>query len=117
MDTSYRTGKAVDRFWGADVGDVAEHPVQDAYLGNAGDQCGDHLNFEKELWGNFHVVTQLEIGGEFDALCRADVAVRHEDLPSSLLAEKLVSTGSERPTILATGLPGNITPHMSWQIR
>ena len=73
-------GKTVDGFGRADVGDVAEHPIQDSDLGDAGDEGGDHLDFEEEFGGDFHVVAEFEVGGEFYALGGADVAVCDEDL-------------------------------------
>lgn len=49
-------GEAVDGGRGADVGDVGEHPVQDADLDEARDEGGGYLHFEEELGGDLHVV-------------------------------------------------------------
>lgn len=49
-------GEAVDRFWRADVGDVREHPVQDADLDDAGDEGRGDLDFEEEFGRDLHVV-------------------------------------------------------------
>lgn len=49
-------GEAVDRVGGADVGDVGEHPVQDADLDDAGDEGGGDLDFEEEFGRDLHVV-------------------------------------------------------------
>ena len=48
--------EAVDGFRGADVGDVGEHPIQDADLDEAGDEGGGDLDFEEEFRRNLHVV-------------------------------------------------------------
>ena len=56
MDTGDGAGEAVDCFGSADVGDVGEHPVQDADLNDAGDEGGGDLDFEEELGRDFHVV-------------------------------------------------------------
>lgn len=56
MHASYRAYKTIDCVWRADVGDVIEHPIQDSDLSDAGDDGGDHLDFEEEFGGNFHVV-------------------------------------------------------------
>ena len=49
-------GEAVDCVGGAEVGDVGEHPVQDADLDHAGDEGGGYLDFEEEFGGDLHVV-------------------------------------------------------------
>lgn len=68
VDAGDRTGEAVEGLWGADVGDVGEHPVEDGDLGEGGDYCGKELNVEEEAGGDFHVVSEFEVGGEFHAL-------------------------------------------------
>ena len=47
MHPCYGACEAVDCFGSADVGDVGEHPVEDADLDDAGDQGGDYLDFEE----------------------------------------------------------------------
>ena len=80
MYAGYRACETVDCVWRADVGDVAEHPIQDTDLSDAGDEGGDHLDFEEEFGWDFHVMAEFEVRGEFYALCGADVAVCDEDL-------------------------------------
>ena len=46
VDAGYGACEAVDCFRSADVGDVGEHPVQDADLHDAGDEGGGYLDFE-----------------------------------------------------------------------
>ena len=48
--------EAVDCLGGAEVGDVGEHPVEDADLDDAGDEGGGDLDFEEEFGRDFHVV-------------------------------------------------------------
>ena len=79
MDACDGASEAVDGLRGADVGDVSEHPVQDGDLGEAGYKSGEHLDGEKKAGRDLHVVAEFEVGGEFDALGRADVAVGDED--------------------------------------
>ena len=57
-----RTGEAVNCFRCADAGDIFKHPVQDADLGDAGDNRGDHLDFEEETGWDFHVVAEFQVG-------------------------------------------------------
>ena len=47
MHAGYGACETVDCFGSADVGDVGEHPVEDADLDDAGDQGGDYLDFEE----------------------------------------------------------------------
>ena len=54
---------------------IDEHPVQDADLHHRGNQSGCHLDFEEEFWRNLHIMTELHIAGELDALSRRDVAI------------------------------------------
>ena len=56
VHAGYGAGEAVDRFRGADAGDVGEHPVEDADLDEAGDERGGNLNFEEEFGRDLHVV-------------------------------------------------------------
>ena len=56
VDAGYGACEAVDCLRGADVGDVGEHPVQDADLDDAGDEGGGYLHFEEEFRGDLHVV-------------------------------------------------------------
>ena len=56
MNTSDRAGKTIDCVGRADIGDVSEHPIQDADLSDAGEEGGDQLDFEEEFGGDFHVV-------------------------------------------------------------
>lgn len=79
VDAGERAGEAVAGVGGAEGGEVAEHPVEDADLRQAGDQGGQHLDLEEEARGQLHVVAELEVGGEFDALGGRDVAVGDED--------------------------------------
>ena len=72
-------GKAVDGLRGADARHVLEHPVEDGNLGEGADDGGDHLDAEEDPGWDFHVVTELEVGGELDTLCRRDVAVGDKD--------------------------------------
>lgn len=74
-----RAGEAVDGLGRAQAGDVGEEPVEDADLGEGGDEGGDHLHCEEETGRDFHVVAEFEVRGEFDALGRGDVRVGDED--------------------------------------
>lgn len=72
-------GEAVDGLGGADAADVCKHPVEDADLGDGGDEGGDDLDEEHDARRDLHVVAELEVGGELDALGGGDVAVGDED--------------------------------------
>lgn len=74
-----RTGKAVDGLQRAEAGYVCEHPIQDTNLCETRYQGSNHLYREEEFRRDFHVVTEFQVGGEFDALRGADVAVCHEN--------------------------------------
>ena len=54
--TGEGAGEAVDGFGRADVGDVGEHPVQDANLDDARDEGGGDLDLEEQFGGDLHVV-------------------------------------------------------------
>jgi hypothetical protein len=58
----------------ADVRDVGEHPGLDADPGGPGDDGADDLCPEHGPWGYFHVVAELEVGGELQGLGHGDVA-------------------------------------------
>lgn len=68
VDARNGTREAVESLWGADAGNVREHPVENADLRQRGDECGHHLYREKEAWGNLHVVAEFEVGGKLQAL-------------------------------------------------
>ncbi len=78
MHTGDRAREAVDRLRCADAGYVAEHPVEDADLGQRRDDGGYHLHGEEDAGRNLHVVAQLEIGREFDALRGGDISICHK---------------------------------------
>ena len=78
MDAGDGTVETVGRLWRAQAGYVEEHPVQDANLGYARRERGDHLHLEQQLGGNLHVVAEFQVGGELDALRRADVGICHK---------------------------------------
>ena len=71
--------EVVDVFGRADVVDVGEGPVEDADLDEAGPDGGDHLAGEEHAGRDFHVVAELEVGGEGEGLRHGDVAVRLEE--------------------------------------
>lgn len=79
MDAGDGAGEAVDGLGGADAPDVGKHPVEDADLGDGGDERGDDLDGEHDARRDLHVVAELEVGGELDALGGGDVAVGDED--------------------------------------
>lgn len=72
-------GEAVDGLGRADAFDVCKHPVEDADLGDGGDEGGDDLDEEHDAGRDLHVVPEFEVGGELDALGGGDVAVGDED--------------------------------------
>jgi hypothetical protein len=74
-----RAHETIDGFWCADVGNIVEHPIQNKYLRNRGNDCGDHLNREEDPRWDLHVMAKFKVGREFDALCRGDVSVGNED--------------------------------------
>lgn len=57
MYTSYWASESVDCLRGANVGNMVEHPIENAYLSDAGNKCGNHLDLEKKLGWDLHVVT------------------------------------------------------------
>lgn len=71
--------EAVDGLGRAEALDVCKHPVEDADLGDGGDESGDDLDEEHDARGDFHVVPELEVGGELDALGGGDVAIGDKD--------------------------------------
>ena len=79
MHPRNRTHEPVDRLGRADARHPHEHPVQHADLRHAADQRRRHLDREELLRRDLHVVAELEVGGELDALGRRDVAVGDED--------------------------------------
>lgn len=79
MDASDGACEAVDGLGGADSLNVGKHPVEDADLGDGGDERGDDLDGEHDARRDLHVVAELEVGGELDALGGGDVAVGDED--------------------------------------
>lgn len=68
VDARNWTREAIESLWGADAGNVREHPVENADLRQRGDECGHHLYREKEAWGNLHVVAEFEVGSKLQAL-------------------------------------------------
>jgi len=60
------------------AGDVREHPGLDAQLYCAGNDSAENLSPEHGTRGNFHVVTQLEVGGELKGLTHSDVPISLE---------------------------------------
>lgn len=48
--------------------DVGEHPGLNTELDGTANDSGDNLRPEHDARGNLHVVTELEIGGEFEIL-------------------------------------------------
>lgn len=79
VDAGDGAGEAVDGLGGADAPDVGEHPVEDADLGDGGDERSGDLDGEHDARRDLHVVAELEVGGELDALGRGDVAIGDED--------------------------------------
>lgn len=79
MDAGNGTGKTVDGFGSTDALDVGEHPVENADLGDGGDERGDDLDEEHDARWNLHVVAEFEVGGELDTLGGGDVAVGDEE--------------------------------------
>lgn len=74
MDTGDGAVEAVDGVGGANAGDVVEHPVEHADLGQTGYDGHNKLQFEQDSWGNLHVVAELEVGCKLQTLRRGDVA-------------------------------------------
>ena len=79
MHPSYRTSETVDGLWSAEARNVEEHPVENTNLCQARDNGSHHLDIKEKLWRDLHVMTELEVGGEFNPLCRTDVAVGHKN--------------------------------------
>ena len=68
VDAGDGAGETIDGLTGAEALDVGEHPVEHADLGDGGDEGGDNLDGEHDPGRDLHVVAQLEIRGELDAL-------------------------------------------------
>ena len=79
MHTGDGAGEAIDGVVSAEGRDVDEHPVQDGDLGERRDESGGQLDGEESFRGDFHVVAQFEVRGEFDALGGGNVAICYED--------------------------------------
>lgn len=79
VDACQRTTKAIYSFWGTNPRHISEHPIQHANLRQRRHEGGCHLHAKENAWRDLHIVSELKIGREFDALCGGDVAVCHED--------------------------------------
>ena len=78
MYPSYRTREAVESIGRAKARDLDEHPIEDTDLGQTRDEGSHHLDGEKQLGRDLHIVAEFEVRGELDALSRTDIAVRHK---------------------------------------
>jgi len=79
VDARERAREAIQRVGRADTRHVREHPVQHGDLRERREQRRGHLHGEERARRDLHVVPELEVRGELDALRRRDVAVGHED--------------------------------------
>ena len=77
-DLGTRAGKGEFLFVGADVGDVAESPVEDRDLDDGGPEHGDALSHEHGAGRDLHVMAHLEILEKVQSLGHGNVAVALE---------------------------------------
>lgn len=78
MNTGDGAGETVYGIGSADAFDVLKHPVEHANLGKGRDNRGDHLNRKEGPRWNLHVMSEFEVGGEFESLHGCDIAVGDE---------------------------------------
>ncbi|KFY47151.1 hypothetical protein V494_00143 [Pseudogymnoascus sp. VKM F-4513 (FW-928)] len=79
MHPRERTGKPIHSIRRTNPSHISKHPIQHRDLREARCEGRRHLYAKEQARRDLHVVPELEVGGELDALCGADVAVGHED--------------------------------------
>lgn len=83
------------------IWNISEHPRLNSELDSPRDDSGDDLRPEHDAWGNFHVVTELEVACEGEGLVHGVVAPGLEQHHCDGFARESISDDELRDNVEA----------------